>query len=129
MKNLNYILFLFTICSFGQGAIKNPKTIRGFVFDYRGIPAGDAAISIRNCLKTVADKDGKFVIDAKEGEVLNISCNGWQSEVVITDKNCYTVHLPEPMGLVITTRKIKRWEKKIKRKVKRKAPRELQKTL
>ena len=86
--------------SFGQD-IKT-KTIEVFVFGdvsyiKTQIPVFEADILIYidgTVRETKTDKDGKFQIEVKEGDVLTFSVLGYdEQKILITDKNCYKIFL------------------------------------
>ncbi|MEG1666659.1 carboxypeptidase-like regulatory domain-containing protein [Chryseobacterium sp.] len=132
MKELIYILFsLSSFLSFGQESKNNKKAIRGFVFDKpyfisTPLPLVEADITIKGTeRKTTTDADGRFEIEAAEGEKLLISGLGiTTTEILIESNNCYKVILNSNIFDVFVPKKIarknKRQERKIKRKVKRK---------
>ena len=101
MKQILYIsFFLFAVLSFGQD-IKT-KTIKVFVFGdvsyiKTQIPVFEADILIYidgTVRETKTDKDGKFQIEVKEGDVLTFSVLGYdEQKILITDKNCYKIFL------------------------------------
>ena len=101
MKQILYIsFFLFAVLSFGQD-IKT-KTIEVFVFGdvsyiKTQIPVFEADILIYidgTVRETKTDKDGKFQIEVKEGDVLTFSVLGYdEQKILITDKNCYKIFL------------------------------------
>lgn len=132
MKKIVYILFLLSsFLSFGQEWKNNKKAIRGFVFDKpyfinTPLPLVEANITIKGTeRKTTTDADGRFEIEAAEGEKLLISGLGIRTtEILIESNNCYKVILQSNIFDVFIPKKIarknKRQERKIERKVKRK---------
>ncbi|MGE6397872.1 carboxypeptidase-like regulatory domain-containing protein [Chryseobacterium scophthalmum] len=132
MKELIYILFLLSsFLSFAQESKKDKKAIRGFVFDdpyfiNTPLPLVEADITIIGTeRKTTTDADGRFEIEAAEGEKLLISGLGIKTtEILIESNNCYKVILQSNIFDVFIPKKIarknKRQERKIERKVKRK---------
>lgn len=132
MKELIYILFLLSsFLSFGQESKNNKKVILGFVFDdpyfiNTPLPLVEANITITGTeRKTTTDADGRFEIEAAEGEKLLISGLGIKTtEILIESNNCYKVILHSNIFDVFIPKKIarknKRQERKIERKVKRK---------
>lgn len=132
MKEMMYILFLLSsFLSFGQESKNNKKVIRGFIFDNpyfisTPLPLAEADITIKGTeRKTTTDADGRFEIEAAEGEKLLISGLGiTTTEILIESNNCYKVILNSNIFDVFVPKKIarknKRQERKIERKVKRK---------
>jgi hypothetical protein len=106
MKKIICIFFCYwTILSFGQDAEAKNKLIRGFVFDnseYASIPLPVVEVPIEIIgteRKTKTDDDGKFEIEAKEGDVLIIQGDFIKTQkVLITDKNCYEINLGTVTG-------------------------------
>lgn len=106
MKKIICIFFChLTILSFGQDAETKNKLIRGFVFDnseYASIPLPAAEVPIEIIgteRKTKTDDDGKFEIEAKEGDLLIIQGDFIKTQkVLITDKNCYEINLGTVTG-------------------------------
>ena len=101
MKKIIALFFChLAILSFGQEAAPKSKLIRGFVFDnsyYASIPLPAVEVPIEIIgmgRKTKTDNDGKFEIEAKEGDVLTIQGDFIKTrKVLITDKNCYEINL------------------------------------
>jgi hypothetical protein len=119
MKNIVCILFChLALLSFGQQSAPKSKLIRGFVFDnsyYASIPLPAVEIPIEIIgmeRKTKTDNDGKFEIEAKEGDVLIIHDAFIKTQkILITDKNCYEINL----GTVIESYPIYFQSKKVAR--------------
>lgn len=92
------LLFLPALC-FAQQSETKLKTIRGFVFEntYLAdtlVPATILSIKIKGTDRsTTIDEDGKFEIEAQEGELLVIKGSNETREILITDKNCYKIDL------------------------------------
>lgn len=132
MKKISYILFLLSsLLSFGQESKKDKKVIRGFVFDNSyfistPLPLVEADITITGTeRKTTTDADGRFEIEATEGEKLLISGLGIKTtEILVESNNCYKVILHSNIFDVFIPKKIarknKHQERKMERKVKRK---------
>lgn len=101
MKQIIYILLLFfSVMSFGQEINIKNKTIRGYVFENAPfintqIPVIEVDIIIKGTeSKTKTHKDGKFEIEAKEGDELVISGLGIKTHnIFVTDENCYVINL------------------------------------
>ncbi|RUT69448.1 hypothetical protein D0817_16570 [Flavobacterium cupreum] len=101
MKKITWLFFLhLAIVSFGQEAVTKNKLIRGFVFDNSyfasiPLPVNEAPIEIMGTeRKTKTDHDGKFEIEAKEGDELIIRGPFIKTKkILITDKNCYEINL------------------------------------
>lgn len=121
MNKIFFLLLIFSAFSFAQEADKRNKMIRGFVFEDHLIPA-QVDVSVKGTdLKTFTDADGKFIIEAKQDDVLVISSYGQRPiEITVTEKNCYTAHLFKDTGLYYYTKKAARAIKKIRRKTMRK---------
>jgi len=118
---LNLLLSLITVCSFGQELVRNTKTIRGFVFENQVLPQAYAVVYIKGTdTKITADKEGRFEIQAKVGDLLRAEYNGNYGEIYVTDKNCYKIYFKQT-GLDILDRKLKRLRKKLARKTNRKS--------
>jgi len=106
MKKIISLLFChLAILSFGQELVTKSKLIRGFVFDnseYASIPLPVAEVPIEIIgteRKTKTDDDGKFEIEATEGDVLIIQGDFLKTQkVLITDKNCYEINLGTVTG-------------------------------
>lgn len=132
MKQILYILFfLSSILSFGQKSLTNNKLIRGFILDNAEytrtkVPINKATIEIKGTeRKTFSDQDGKFVIEANEGDELIVSGLGIKTmKIVVTNKECYTIdlnsNLSEPLIGGKWGRKYRRQQRKIERKMERK---------
>lgn len=106
MKKIIYLFFChLAILSFGQNTEAKNKLIRGFVFDnseYASIPLPVVEVPIEIIgteRKTKTDDDGKFEIEAKEGDVLIIQGDFLKTQkILITDKNCYEINLGTVTG-------------------------------
>lgn len=85
---------------------KDTKIIRGFVFEEHMIPA-QMEVSLKGTnVKTQTDGDGKFTIEAKEGDIILISSFGERTiEITVTEKNCYEAYLFRDTGLIYRTKK------------------------
>jgi hypothetical protein len=99
-KNICILFCHLTLLSFGQEAVTKSKLIRGFVFDNSyfsniPLPVTEAPIEIIGTeRKTTTDDDGKFEIEAREGEILIINGPFIKTQkILITDKNCYEINL------------------------------------
>ncbi|MDV6169824.1 von Willebrand factor type A domain-containing protein [Flavobacterium sp. DG1-102-2] len=67
--------------------IKGTKTINGVITDSQGLPVPGVSVAIAGTTKAVStDIDGKYTIDAKEGEKLLASMIGMQQQVVAVGK-------------------------------------------
>jgi len=121
-KNVDFVKNLYTnnVITLDK-SVKKTKTIRGFVFEDYMIPA-QMKVSIKGTnIKTQTDADGKFTIEADEGDILIISAFGERTiEIIITEKNCYTCSLFRDTGLVYYTKKGIRERNKIRSRTKRK---------
>lgn len=121
-KNVDFVKNLYTnnVITLDK-SVKKTKTIRGFVFEDYMIPA-QMEVSIKGTdIKTQTDADGKFTIEANEGDVLIISAFGERTiEIIITEKNCYTCSLFRDTGLIYRTKKGHRERNKMRRKAIRK---------
>jgi hypothetical protein len=106
--------------------IPNTKIIRGFILDNAEytrtkVPVISANIKVKGIeTQTQSDKDGKFEIEAKEGDTLIVSGFGIKTvEILITKKECYKVDLNsnmfEPLMGGKHGRKYKRQQRKIER--------------
>lgn len=101
MKYIIHLSFLiFSVLSFGQEINIKTKTIRGYIFENAPfintpIPVIEACITIRGTdSKTETDRNGKFEIEAKDGDELIISVLGIKSHnIFVTVKNCYIINL------------------------------------
>lgn len=119
MKKIISLFFChLALLSFGQQSAPKSKLIRGFVFDnsyYASIPLPAVEIPIEIIgmeRKTKTDNDGKFEIEAKEGDVLIIHDAFIKTQkILITDKNCYEINL----GTVIESYPIYFQSKKVAR--------------
>ncbi|WPO76852.1 hypothetical protein [Flavobacterium sp. KACC 22761] len=106
MKKVIYLLFChLTLLTFGQESAPKSKLIRGFVFDnseYASIPLPAVKVPIEivgTGRKTKTDDDGKFEIEAKEGDMLIIQGDFIKTQkILITDKNCYEFNLGTVTG-------------------------------
>ena len=121
-KNICILFCHLALLSFGQESAPKNKLIRGFVFDnsyYASIPLPAVEVPIEIIgmgRKTKTDNDGKFEIEAKEGDVLIIQGDFIKiRKVLITDKNCYEINL----GTVIDTYPISFQSKKAARQSRR----------
>ncbi len=128
MKKIICIFFChLTILSFGQNAEAKNKLIRGFIFDnseYASIPLPAAEVPIEIIgteRKTKTDDDGKFEIEAKEGDVLIIQGDFIKTQkVLITDKNCYEINLGTVTGtglIYFQSKKVARQNRRFYRKL------------
>lgn len=106
MKKIICIFFCnMTILSFVQNIEAKNKLIRGFIFDnseYASIPLPAVEVPIEIIgteRKTKTDDNGKFEIEAKEGDVLIIQGLFIKTQkILITDKNCYEINLGTVTG-------------------------------
>lgn len=105
---------------------KSIKKIRGFILDNAEytktkVPIVEAVIEVKATeRKTYTDQDGKFEIEAIEGDTLIVSGFGIKTvEILITKKECYKVDLNsnmyEPLMGGKHGRKYKRQQRKIER--------------
>lgn len=135
MKELIYILFLLSsFLSFAQESKKDKKAIRGFIFDdpyfiNTPLPLVEADITIIGTeRKTTTDADGRFEIEAAEGEKLLISGLGIKTtEILIESNNCYKVILQSNIFDVFIPKKIARKNKRLEQKMERKVKRKIKK--
>ena len=104
-KNICILFCHLALLSFGQESAPKSKLIRGFVFDnsyYASIPLPAVEVPIEIIgteRKTKTDDDGKFEIEATEGDVLIIQGDFIKTQkVLITDKNCYEINLGTVTG-------------------------------
>lgn len=104
-KNICILVCHLALLSFGQESAPKSKLIRGFVFDnseYASIPLPVVEVPIEIIgteRKTKTDDDGKFEIEATEGDVLIIQGDFLKTQkVLITDKNCYEINLGTVTG-------------------------------
>ena len=104
-KNICILFCHLALLSFGQESALKSKLIRGFVFDnseYASIPLPVVEVPIEIIgteRKTKTDDDGKFEIEATEGDVLIIQGDFIKTQkVLITDKNCYEINLGTVTG-------------------------------
>ncbi|MBN9285464.1 MULTISPECIES: carboxypeptidase-like regulatory domain-containing protein [unclassified Flavobacterium] len=121
--------------SFGQLPDSNSKKIIGFVFEnsiyvYTLIPVVEADIIIEGTeRKTKTDTDGKFEIEAKEGEKLIVTGLGIRTkELLIETKNCYKITLDTDLEdyPISITRRIARINAKKARKIEQTVKRKTQ---
>ena len=106
MKKLLYISFLlvFVLCSCSSQKTdtkNNFKTITGVVIGLEdGLPLPFASIQVKQKRKdvpkreTTTDFDGKFTIEVKKGEILEIRFLGFlDKQITISDQNEYKIVL------------------------------------
>ncbi len=81
----------------GALTVVQGQPIQGRVVDSNGEPVAGAAIQVEGTLEgTLADEDGKFTVNASEGQNLIVSMMGYNERVVrITSKTDYLVILEE----------------------------------
>lgn len=133
LKKRILTLSFFFICtiSFGQLSNNNTKTIIGFILDNAEytktkVPVVAAKIEVKGIERnTFSDQDGKFEIEANEGDKLIISGLGIKTiEILVTDKECYTIDLNrnlfEPLMGGKWGRKYRRQQRKVEQSMKRK---------
>jgi len=105
--------------------------VKGFILDNAEftrtkVPVIEATIEVKGTdKKTFSDQDGKFEIQANEGEILVIKVLFKKAvEILVTDKECYKVdfnsNLFEPLMGGRFGRKYKRQQRKIERSMDRK---------
>ncbi len=89
-----------SILSFGQQPVAKNRLIHGFIFDnsyFSSIPLPVSEVPIEiigTKIKIVTDNDGKFEVEAKEGDTLMISGPFIKTKkILITNKNCYKINL------------------------------------
>ena len=104
-------LLLFSVLSLQM--VVAQKTISGVVSDNEGLPLPGATIVVEGTSTGVTtDFDGNFSIDAEEGDTLNISYVGYQSQsIVIGDQDTINISLEQGNELeevVVTSLGIKR---------------------
>jgi len=99
MKVLFYCLVFFGLT--GQVAIAQ-KTISGKVTDSKSQPLLGATVAIQNSTTgTVTDLDGAYSLNAKEGDVIEISFVGYVTSIVNIEKSIiYDVILEEDATLL-----------------------------
>jgi iron complex outermembrane recepter protein len=87
-------LFMFLLCIM-QGAMAQTKTITGKITGDKDEPLAGATVSVKGKNKAVTtDGEGKFTINAEQGNVLAISSVGFLSyEITVTAETNYTVKL------------------------------------
>lgn len=96
MKNLIVIsLLLWSLSSFSQ-----TKTITGTVLDENEMPIPGATIVVKGTSRgTMTDFDGKFQIEAEEGEVLSISFIGFSTkELLVESAGNYRIMLSDDVS-------------------------------
>lgn len=122
--------FIYAI-SFGQLPNNNTKTIIGFILDNAEytrtkVPVVEAKIEVKGTVKnTFSDQDGKFKIEANKGDQLIVSGLGIETiEILVTDKECYTIDLNrnlfEPLMGGKSGRKYRRQQRKVEQSMERK---------
>lgn len=95
------------------------EIIRGNIWDDQNQPLPGAAVLIQGTtIGASADMDGRFEIKAKEGDILNVVCFGYETyEFIVGDKTDYKIVLePEAVdlaGVVVTALGIRRSEKAV----------------
>ncbi|MAU58870.1 MAG: SusC/RagA family TonB-linked outer membrane protein, partial [Flavobacteriaceae bacterium] len=104
-------LLLFSVLSLQM--VVAQKTITGVVSDNEGLPLPGATILVEGTSTGVTtDFDGNFSINAEEGDTLNISYVGYQSQsIVIGDQDTLNISLElgnELEEVVVTSLGIKR---------------------
>lgn len=86
------IILLLLLSSFMATAQSGPRTVKGTVKDDMGEPLAGVTVLIKGTAKGVStDLDGKYSIEAKEGDVLVFSCIGLKKEE-ITLKDKFTIN-------------------------------------
>ena len=104
-------LLLFSVLSLQM--VVAQKTITGVVSDNEGLPLPGATILVEGTSTGVTtDFDGNFSINAEEGDTLNISYVGYQSQsIVVGDQDTLSISLElgnELEEVVVTSLGIKR---------------------
>ncbi|MFT3750141.1 MAG: TonB-dependent receptor [Agriterribacter sp.] len=80
MGNLKTIMFLLLFFGMGLNVFSQTKTITGTIIDEKNNPVPNVSIIIRGGSSgTTSDANGKFSIQAKEGDVLEFSSVGFKS--------------------------------------------------
>lgn len=123
--------FFISTISFGQLPNNSTKIITGFILDNAEytrtkVPVVEAKIEVKGTERNIfSDQDGKFKIEAKEGDKLIVSGLGIETiEILVTDKECYTIDLNrnlfEPLMGGRFGRKYRRQQRKVEQSVERK---------
>ena len=83
------ILLVCTLLIYGIGEVSAQNKVQGSVFDTdSSVPLPGAAVSVENTQNfTTTDVDGKFTIDAKEGDVLLVQFLGFKDKKVTVGKS------------------------------------------
>ena len=83
------ILLVCTLLIYGIGEVSAQNKVQGSVFDTdSSVPLPGAAVSVENTQNfTTTDVDGKFTIDAKEGDVLLVQFMGFKDKKVTVGKS------------------------------------------
>lgn len=79
------VLCLFLLC-FGltQNAFSQTKTITGTITDDKGSPLANASVIVKgSTVGTTSDENGKFSINAKKGDALEVSEVGYKTTSVV----------------------------------------------
>ncbi|WP_062060862.1 SusC/RagA family TonB-linked outer membrane protein [Aquimarina longa] len=77
-KNLIILFFIFSTSLFAQ------KQITGVVEDSAGVPIPGVSVVVQHTTRgTITDFDGRYAIEAKEGEILEFSSLGSKDQTVI----------------------------------------------
>ncbi len=95
---LPMLLCVFSVILVSTTAYAQTKKVSGTVINQRNsAPAAGATIIVKNTNRsTIADENGKFTIDASNGDVLVITMIGFErKEVVVGNSNTIKVRLSE----------------------------------
>ncbi|MFK8266203.1 SusC/RagA family TonB-linked outer membrane protein [Capnocytophaga cynodegmi] len=120
MKRKLLMMFVLVMGVFTHPLLAQTRTVMGTVTDEAGIPLSGVGIMIKNTTQGVTtDFDGKYSIQAKQGDVLVFSYIGFstQEKVVKSSSNSLTMNIvlkedTQQLGeVVVTALGIKRSEK------------------
>jgi TonB-linked SusC/RagA family outer membrane protein len=94
MKKIVSTLVLMTLC-FSMAVIAQTRSVTGSVTDSKGGPIPFAAVIIKGTKQGVTtDADGRFVIKAKTGDVLEVVAQGMlKKEVPVTAENIFVISI------------------------------------
>lgn len=92
------------------------KKVSGTVLDENGMPMVGVAVIVGDGTGTITDIDGKYIVEAAEGETVEVSCLGYLSHTLtVSDRDVYDIKLNPDTELldevVVTALGIKRSEK------------------
>lgn len=120
MKRKLLVMFVFVIGLFVQPLFAQTRTVKGTVVDESGIPMPGVTVVVKNTTQGVStDFDGKYTIQAKQGDVLVFSYVGFstQEKTISGGSGSLTVDVTlkedtQQLGeVVVTALGIKRSEK------------------